>query len=100
MLCFLISAFELQVVDSGLNMAWATVYGARNPCYLTCDGADSALHDAMQARCLCPVWPAALYLQTLAPAKLNMEGEAVDMLNEAAKLEETIGRLQLNRPFF
>lgn len=53
-----------------------------------CDRADSALRDAMQAQCLHSEWPMAFYMQALALAKLNMDSDAVDMLNEAAELEE------------
>jgi len=53
-----------------------------------CDEADSALRDAMQAQCLNSDWPTAFYMQALALAKLNMDSDAVDMLTEAAELEE------------
>lgn len=53
-----------------------------------CDDADSALRDAMQAQCLNSEWATAFYMQALALAKLNMDGDAVDMLNEASELED------------
>ncbi|XP_020274661.1 probable serine/threonine-protein kinase At4g35230 [Asparagus officinalis] len=76
-----------QFVDAGL-MVSPTVYVRRSLCYLMCDEADSALRDAMQAQCLNSEWPTAFYMQALALAKLNMDSDAVDMLTEAAELEE------------
>ncbi|KAL0872536.1 hypothetical protein Bca101_022241 [Brassica carinata] len=48
----------------------------------------AALRDAMQAQCVYPDWPTAFYMQSVALAKLNMNTDAADMLNEAAQLEE------------
>jgi len=42
----------------------------------------------MQAQCVYPDWPTAFYMQSVALAKLNMNTDAADMLNEAAQLEE------------
>ena len=53
-----------------------------------CDQPDAALRDAMQAQCVHPDWPTAFYMQAVALAKLNMDSDAMDMLNEAAALEE------------
>lgn len=53
-----------------------------------CDQPDAALRDAMQAQCVYPDWPTAFYMQAVALAKLNMNDDAADMLNEAAGLEE------------
>lgn len=53
-----------------------------------CDQADAALRDAMQAQCLYPDWPTAFYMQAVALAKLNMQGDSLDMLQEATALEE------------
>jgi BR-signaling kinase len=33
-------------------------------------------------------WPTAFYMQAVALSKLNMQSDAVDMLNEASQLEE------------
>lgn len=76
-----------QFVDARL-MVSPTVYARRSLCYLMCDEADLALRDAMQAQCLNSDWPTAFYMQAIALAKLNMDSDAVDMLNEAAELEE------------
>lgn len=65
-----------------------TVFGRRSLCYLLCDQPDAALRDAMQAQCVYPDWPTAFYMQSVALAKLNMNTDAADMLNEAAQLEE------------
>ncbi|KAH0894573.1 hypothetical protein HID58_057002 [Brassica napus] len=48
----------------------------------------AALRDAMQAQCVYPDWPTAFYMQSVALAKLNMNTDAADMMNEAAQLEE------------
>lgn len=53
-----------------------------------CDQADAALRDAMQAQCLYPDWPTAFYMQAVALAKLNMQSDSLDMLQEATMLEE------------
>ena len=65
-----------------------TVFGRRSLCYLLCDQPDAALRDAMQAQCVYPDWPTAFYMQSVALAKLNMNTDAADMLNEASQLEE------------
>ncbi|KAL0699105.1 hypothetical protein Bca4012_055227 [Brassica carinata] len=76
-----------QFVDVG-TMVSPTVFGRRSLCYLLCDQPDAALRDAMQAQCVYPDWPTAFYMQSVALAKLNMNTDAADMLNEAAQLEE------------
>ncbi|KAH7692243.1 Non-specific serine/threonine protein kinase protein [Dioscorea alata] len=76
-----------QFVDVG-TMVSPTVYARRSLCYLMCDQPDAALRDAMQAQCVHPDWPTAFYMQAVALAKLNMDSDATDMLNEAAALEE------------
>jgi BR-signaling kinase len=53
-----------------------------------CDQPDAALRDAMQAQIIYPDWPTAFYMQAVALSKLNMQSDAVDMLNEASQLEE------------
>ena len=53
-----------------------------------CDQPDAALRDAMQAQCIYPEWSTAFYMQAVALAKLKMNNDAMDMLNEAAGLEE------------
>jgi BR-signaling kinase len=53
-----------------------------------CDRPDAALQDAMHAQCVNPEWPTAFYMQAVALSKLNMQNDAVDMLNEASQLEE------------
>lgn len=65
-----------------------TVYARRSLCHLMNDQPDAALRDAMQAQCLYPDWPTAFYMQAVALAKLNMQGDSQDMLQEAATLEE------------
>ncbi|PKI51180.1 hypothetical protein CRG98_028467 [Punica granatum] len=65
-----------------------TVFARRSLCYLMCDQPDAALRDAMQAQCIYPDWSTAFYLQAVALAKLDMHKDSVDMLNEAATLEE------------
>lgn len=69
-------------------MVSPTVYARKSLCHLMCDEADSALRDAMQAQCLHSDWPTSFYMQALALAKLDMHSDAVDMLTEAAELEE------------
>ncbi|XP_057526117.1 serine/threonine-protein kinase BSK1-like isoform X2 [Amaranthus tricolor] len=76
-----------QFIEVG-NMVSPTVYARRSLCYLMNDQADTALRDAMQAQCVHPDWPTAFYMQSVALAKLDMQKDAVDMLNEAAGLEE------------
>ncbi|GAB2267539.1 Serine/threonine-protein kinase bsk1 [Dionaea muscipula] len=76
-----------QFIDVG-TMVSATVYARRSLCYLMCDQADAALRDAMQAQCVYPDWPTAFYMQSVALAKLDMQKDAIDMLNEATALEE------------
>lgn len=53
-----------------------------------CDQPDAALRDAMQAQYIYPDWPTAFYMQAVALFKLNMQSDAMDMLQEAAMLEE------------
>nr|CAD1835204.1 unnamed protein product [Ananas comosus var. bracteatus] len=76
-----------QFIDVG-TMVSPTVYARRSLCHLMCDQPDAALRDAMQAQCVYPDWPTAFYMQAVALAKLNMNDDAADMLNEAAGLEE------------
>ncbi|KAL6011865.1 Serine/threonine-protein kinase bsk1 [Asimina triloba] len=76
-----------QFIDVG-TMVSPTVYARRSLCHLLCDQPDAALRDAMQAQCVYPDWPTAFYMQAVALAKLDMNKDAADMLNEAAGLEE------------
>ncbi|KAI4297847.1 hypothetical protein L6164_037712 [Bauhinia variegata] len=76
-----------QFIDVG-TMVSPTVFARRSLCYLFCDQPDPALRDAMQAQCVYADWPTAFYMQSVALAKLDMQKDAVDMLNEAATLEE------------
>nr|XP_010918220.1 serine/threonine-protein kinase BSK1 [Elaeis guineensis] len=76
-----------QFIDVG-TMVSPTVYARRSLCYLMCDQPDAALRDAMQAQCIYPEWSTAFYMQAVALAKLKMNNDAMDMLNEAAGLEE------------
>ncbi|XP_042507024.1 serine/threonine-protein kinase BSK1-like [Macadamia integrifolia] len=76
-----------QFIDVG-TMVSPTVYARRSLCHLMCDQPDAALRDAMQAQCVYPEWPTAFYMQAVALAKLDMHKDAVDILNEAAGLEE------------
>ncbi|TKV98360.1 hypothetical protein SEVIR_9G555900v4 [Setaria viridis] len=76
-----------QFVDVG-TMVSPTVYARRSLCHLMCDQPDAALRDAMQAQCVYPDWPTAFYMQAVALSKLNMQSDAMDMLNEASQLEE------------
>lgn len=77
----------LQFIDVG-TMVSPTVYARRSLCHLMCDQPDAALRDAMQAQCIYPEWSTAFYMQAVALAKLKMNNDAMDMLNEAAELEE------------
>jgi BR-signaling kinase len=76
-----------QFIDVG-TMVSPTVYARRSLCHLMCDQPDAALRDAMQAQCVYPDWSTAFYMQSVALSKLDMHKDAVDMLNEAASLEE------------
>ncbi|EPS73400.1 hypothetical protein M569_01345 [Genlisea aurea] len=76
-----------QFIDVG-TMISPTVYARRSLCYLMCDQPDAALRDAMQAQFIYPNWSTAFYMQSVALAKLDMHKDALDMLNEAAMLEE------------
>ena len=76
-----------QFVDVG-TMVSPTVFARRSLCYLMCDQPDAALRDAMQAQIVSPDWPTAFYMQAVALSKLNVQSDAVDMLNEASELEE------------
>ncbi|KAL0872538.1 hypothetical protein Bca101_022243 [Brassica carinata] len=82
-----IDCYSQKFLDVG-TMVSPTVFGRRSLCYLLCDQPDAALRDAMQAQCVYPDWPTAFYMQSVALAKLNMNTDAADMLNEAAQLEE------------
>ncbi|KAF8780112.1 hypothetical protein HU200_001769 [Digitaria exilis] len=79
--------FYTQFVEVG-TMVSPTVHARRSLCHLMCDQNDAALRDAMQAQCVYPDWPTAFYMQAVALSKLNMQSDAVDMLNEASQLEE------------
>lgn len=72
---------------SGGAMVSPTVFARRSLAYLMTEQPDPALRDAMQAQYVNPEWPTAFYLQSVALAKLNMEKEATDMLDEGATLE-------------
>ncbi|KAJ4732934.1 kinase with tetratricopeptide repeat domain-containing protein [Rhynchospora pubera] len=76
-----------QFIDVG-TMVSPTVHARRSLCHLMCDRPDAALQDAMHAQCVNPEWPTAFYMQAVALSKLNMQSDAVDMLNEASQLEE------------
>ncbi|KAL5224051.1 hypothetical protein ABZP36_010690 [Zizania latifolia] len=76
-----------QFADVG-TMVSPTVYARRSLCHLMCDQPDAALRDAMQAQCVYPDWPTAFYMQAVALAKLDMQSDSTDMLNEASQLEE------------
>lgn len=76
-----------QFIDVG-TMVSRTVYARRSLCYLLCDQPSEALRDAMQAQYVYPDWPTAFYMQSVALAKLDMQNDAADMLNEASALEE------------
>ncbi|XP_024990947.1 serine/threonine-protein kinase BSK1-like isoform X1 [Cynara cardunculus var. scolymus] len=79
--------FYSQFIDVG-TMISPTVLARRSLCYLLCDQPDAALRDAMQAQIVYADWPTAFYMQSVALAKLDMHQDALDMLNEAAGLEE------------
>ncbi|KAL0664394.1 hypothetical protein Bca4012_101232 [Brassica carinata] len=74
-------------IETGIMIS-PTVYARRSICHLFCDQADAALRDAMQAQCVYPNWPTALYLQAVALAKLNMLEDSGTMLKEAKILED------------
>lgn len=76
-----------QFIDVG-TMVSPTVFARRSLCHLLCDQPDAALRDAMQAQCVYPDWATAFYMQSVALAKLDMNQDAADMLNEAALLEK------------
>ncbi|XP_022560860.2 serine/threonine-protein kinase BSK11 isoform X2 [Brassica napus] len=76
-----------QFIETGIMIS-PTVYARRSICHLFCDQADAALRDAMQAQCVYPNWPTALYLQAVALAKLNMLEDSGTMLKEAKILED------------
>ncbi|KAJ9550197.1 hypothetical protein OSB04_014242 [Centaurea solstitialis] len=79
--------FYSQFIDVG-TMISPTVLARRSLCHLLCDQPDAALRDAMQAQIVYADWPTAFYMQSVALAKLDMHQDALDMLNEAAGLEE------------
>ncbi|XP_074576587.1 serine/threonine-protein kinase BSK1-like [Curcuma longa] len=76
-----------QFINVG-TMVSPTVYARRSLCHLMCDQPDASLRDAMQAQYIYPDWPTAFYMQAVALSKLNMQSDAMDMLQEAAMLEE------------
>ncbi|KAL9238473.1 hypothetical protein vseg_012890 [Gypsophila vaccaria] len=77
-----------QFINVGI-MVSPTIYARRSLCHLMNDQANAALRDAMQAQCVSPDWPTAFYMQSVALAKLDMQKDSIDMLNEAASLEES-----------
>ncbi|KAI3795612.1 hypothetical protein L1987_38268 [Smallanthus sonchifolius] len=79
--------FYSQFIDVG-TMISPTVLARRSLCFLMCDQPDAALRDAMQAQIVHADWPTAFYMQSVALGKLDMHQDALDMLNEAAGLEE------------
>ncbi|KAI7725040.1 hypothetical protein M8C21_001271 [Ambrosia artemisiifolia] len=79
--------FYSQFIDVG-TMISPTVLARRSLCYLMCDQPDAALRDAMQAQIVHADWPTAFYMQSVALGKLDMHQDSLDMLNEAAGLEE------------
>ncbi|KAJ0505819.1 putative transferase, protein kinase RLK-Pelle-RLCK-XII-1 family [Helianthus annuus] len=79
--------FYSQFIDVG-TMISPTVLARRSLCHLMCDQPDAALRDAMQAQIVHADWPTAFYMQSVALGKLDMHQDALDMLNEAAGLEE------------
>ncbi|KAF8092774.1 hypothetical protein N665_0401s0021 [Sinapis alba] len=76
-----------QFIETGIMIS-PTVHARRSMCHLFCDQSDAALRDAMQAQCVYPNWPTALYLQAVALAKLNMLEDSATMLKEAKILED------------
>ncbi|XP_066358212.1 cysteine-rich receptor-like protein kinase 10 [Miscanthus floridulus] len=76
-----------QFVDAGTVVS-PTVFARRSLCYLMCDEPEAALRDAMLAQTIYPDWPTAFYMQSVALSKMNMQSDAVDMLNKASQLEE------------
>ncbi|XP_021302362.1 uncharacterized protein LOC8084765 isoform X2 [Sorghum bicolor] len=76
-----------EFVDAGTTVS-PTVFIRRSLCYLMCDKPEAALRDAMLAQSFCPEWPTVFYMQSVALSKMNMQSDAVDMLNEAYQLEE------------
>ncbi|MCO5584564.1 hypothetical protein L7F22_038494 [Adiantum nelumboides] len=72
---------------NGGAMVSPTVFARRSLAYLMTDQADAALRDAMQAQYVNPEWATAFYLQSVALARLKMDKEAADMLEEGAILE-------------
>ncbi|XP_023641945.1 probable inactive receptor-like kinase SSP [Capsella rubella] len=72
----------------GRTTVYPSVYARRSLCRLFCNEPDDALLDGMAAQSVFPDWPTALYLQSVALAKLNMNTDSADTLNEASILEE------------
>lgn len=68
-------------------MVYPSVYARRSLSYLFCNDPEKALLDGMNAQGVFPEWPTALYLQSVALAKLNMNTDSADTLKEAAVLE-------------
>eukprot|EP00249_Psilotum_nudum_P019820 c27433_g2_i4 orf=230-1702(+) len=84
--------FYSSFISAGA-MVSPTVFARRSLSYLMIDQLDPALRDAMQAQYVSPEWPTAFYLQSVALAKLHMEREAADMLDEGATLESKKQRI-------
>ena len=76
----------MQFINGGAIVS-PTVFARRSLAHLLTDQPNPALRDAMQAQYVNPEWPIAFYLQSVALAKLNMEKEAADMLEEGAITE-------------
>lgn len=76
----------LQFIDGG-TMVSPTVYARRSLSYLMNDMPEDALHDAMQAQVISPVWHIASYLQAVALATQGKENESQAALKEGSTLE-------------
>ncbi|MFS7960161.1 putative tetratricopeptide-like helical domain superfamily [Helianthus anomalus] len=79
--------FYSLFIDVGMMIS-PTVLARQSLCHLMCDQPDAALRDAMQAQIVHADWPTAFYMQSVALGKLNMHQDVLDMLNEAAGLDE------------
>ncbi|XP_010490349.1 PREDICTED: probable inactive receptor-like kinase SSP [Camelina sativa] len=79
-------AFYSQFIENR-KLVYPSVYARRSLCYIFCNDPDNSLLDGMTAQNVYPDWPTALYLQSVALAKLNMNSDSTYMLKEAAILE-------------
>ncbi|KAL6880305.1 hypothetical protein ACP4OV_011870 [Aristida adscensionis] len=77
-----------ESVDLMPTAASPTVYARQSFCHLMCGDPRAALNDAVTAQRLHPDWATPVYLQAIALSKLDMQGDAMDMYNEAVLLEE------------